>query len=597
MIAANLYDRVDGQWVESNKFAENGISYDKNGNILSMKRTDVNGNLMHDIDYVYQGNQLYSLTLNGEQINRPYQYDANGNMVYDGHTGAAIKYNILNLPETISVDNNEKISYVYSASGEKLAMDVEGSLTYYRSVMVYSKPVGGSEQLAHIIHPEGIVQYNSTKSDFTYKYFKTDYLGSTRAVLAAIWDSGTNSYLMELEQSTDYYPFGLAHELNDLGVNKYLFSGKEIQDGIIGSDILGLYDFGSRYYNPFLGRWFNIDPALEFANPYLYCLNSPMMYLDPNGESLLGALLIGALIGATTYTVGVAVSPGGFDNWNWGHFFGAVGIGALSGATSHQVGLIFDGMSPSFGTEVLRGVAHGATSSVFSGMQGGDLAAGFASGMFSSFAVSGFQALAGGIQDAGVYTAGTLAVGAISGGVGASMNGGNFWEGAGQGLIVAALNHLGASQQSKKEGSFEDQMRQSFPHIGEQVMEPLEGFWEHLLYFEGREWVDYTDYGTKVVYPVNSKGVAECPMLTGYAPTPGKLGKTVFIKGLGAFNKVKFHLVVKKNILNAAGNYSKFVGKNPDIFIQKGNVMLKGTHSSFKGKVFDTGLKAKDFFY
>ncbi len=284
MIAANMYDKVGGSWTLSNKFAEKGISYDKNGNILTMLRTDVNGNPMYDIEYLYQGNQLYSLKLNGEQIDRPFNYDANGNMIYDGHTGVSIKYNILNLPEEISVDNNEKIRYIYNASGTKLATDVDGYLTYYRTVMVYNKPLGGSEQLAHMIQPEGIVQYNSTKSDYTYKYFKADLLGSTRAVLAANWDGVTSKYSMDVEQSTAYYPFGLAHELNDLGVNKYLFSGKEIQDANIGSGILGLYDFGSRYYNPFLGRWFNIDPALQMTNPYVYCGNNPAMYVDPDGE-------------------------------------------------------------------------------------------------------------------------------------------------------------------------------------------------------------------------------------------------------------------------------------------------------------------------
>ena len=48
--------------------------------------------------------------------------------------------------------------------------------------------------------------------------------------------------------------------------------------------ILGLYDFGARYYDPLLGRWFNIDPALQGLNPYVYCGNNPLMYVDKDGE-------------------------------------------------------------------------------------------------------------------------------------------------------------------------------------------------------------------------------------------------------------------------------------------------------------------------
>ena len=49
----------------------------------------------------------------------------------------------------------------------------------------------------------------------------------------------------------------VAHRTSDLHINKFLFSGKELQDASIGgAGKLGLYDFHPRYYNPTLGRWF-----------------------------------------------------------------------------------------------------------------------------------------------------------------------------------------------------------------------------------------------------------------------------------------------------------------------------------------------------
>ncbi|RHV85993.1 hypothetical protein DXA95_17595, partial [Odoribacter sp. OF09-27XD] len=44
-----------------NKYAEQGIAYDKNGNILSLKRFN-NGALVDNLTYTYSGNRLSSLT-------------------------------------------------------------------------------------------------------------------------------------------------------------------------------------------------------------------------------------------------------------------------------------------------------------------------------------------------------------------------------------------------------------------------------------------------------------------------------------------------------------------------------------------------------
>lgn len=49
---------------------------------------------------------------------------------------------------------NQKINYIYSVSGgEKLACDANGSLTYYRSVMVY----GSDNKLLYVLTPEGTI--------------------------------------------------------------------------------------------------------------------------------------------------------------------------------------------------------------------------------------------------------------------------------------------------------------------------------------------------------------------------------------------------------------------------------------------------------
>ena len=194
-------------------------------------------------------------------------------MTVDGLRGASISYNILNLPETVSIGNG-KVSYIYTSSGEKLATRVGSSLTYYRGPLVYS-----GNNLLYLVHPEGLTRKSTI--GFVYYYAKRDHLGSTRVLCHA---SGNT---LVADQTTGYYPFGLAHGHGNLNLNRYLFSGKELQDQSLGGKLLGLYDFGSRFYDPTLGRWFNVDPKLEFVSPYGYCANNPVLYIDPNGEDIV----------------------------------------------------------------------------------------------------------------------------------------------------------------------------------------------------------------------------------------------------------------------------------------------------------------------
>ena len=238
-----------------------------NGNLTSLTRTSSSG-VASSLSYTYDGNQVSKIN-NGPS----YAYDAVGNMTVDGLRGASISYNILNLPEEVCL-GNEKVSYIYTSAGEKLATRVGSSLTYYRGPLVYS-----GNNLLYLVHPEGLTRKSTI--GFVYYYAKRDHLGSTRVLCHA---SGNT---LVADQTTGYYPFGLAHGHGNLNLNRYLFSGKELQDQSLGGKLLGLYDFGSRFYDPTLGRWFNVDPKLEFVSPYGYCANNPVLYIDPNGEDIV----------------------------------------------------------------------------------------------------------------------------------------------------------------------------------------------------------------------------------------------------------------------------------------------------------------------
>ena len=403
---AYAYDRVGqlqsadykllsgGVWNASANYQEGGLTYDLNGNILSVQRTDGNGENLHELTYTYDGYRLLSVGVNGTASDS-YLYDADGNMTFDGRRGLTIAYNTLNLPEEI-VAGNQKINYIYSASGEKLACDANGSLTYYRSVMVY----GSDNKLLYMLTPEGTVSRTegSAGTSYTYNYFKTDHLGSTRVMLSAV--DGT----LQASQTTDFYPFGLAFEYSNLNKNKYLFSGKELQDGNLGGSMLEWYDFGARFYDPVLGRWFNVDPAAQVANPYLFCGNAPMMYIDKDGRLFWLIPVLGAVIGGAMNVISHLDDIHNF----WGAL-GYFGVGAAVGAASAYAGGWIADASKALG--------------LFPGMLVGG-AMGGATGAASSFLLTGMSNVVGGqnfmSNMGGSVTSGLLSgfiSGAISGGI------------------------------------------------------------------------------------------------------------------------------------------------------------------------------------
>lgn len=87
-------------------------------------------------------------------------------------------------------------------------------------------------------------------------------------------------------QVNDYYPFGGLHS-QPVGnpVNKYLWSGKERQTDLN----LGWDDFGARFYDPAIGRFATVDRLAEVyhdVSPYIYSMNNPIRFIDPDGNSV-----------------------------------------------------------------------------------------------------------------------------------------------------------------------------------------------------------------------------------------------------------------------------------------------------------------------
>lgn len=173
------------------------------------------------------------------------------------------------------------------------------------------------------------------------------------------------------------------------------------------------------------------------------------MYNDPSGEfiftaltafflgsKLLAAAVIGAAVGLAAYSVGVLVSN---EKWNIGGALKATFFGALGGAASFGIGSLFQvGAVIEAAGELkflVQAMAHGVSQGALSAMQGGGFLTGAASGFLGSLGASGWSSVMG------TSGAAMIGFGALAGGVGAELSGGNFWQGALTGGIVAGLNH------------------------------------------------------------------------------------------------------------------------------------------------------------
>ncbi|MDR1198836.1 MAG: DUF6443 domain-containing protein [Prevotellaceae bacterium] len=258
-----------------NYFTENGIEYDKNGNIKNLVRYGAASDAPVALTYSYDGNKLTNIA--GTQ-NAGYEYDTNGNMTFDSRKCINMQYNLFNLPYKItSCDlGTVKANYKYIADGTKVGVVGDDSKGFdYLGSLVYTNN-NNTRTLESTGFGGGRIK--KTSNSYEIDYYITDHLGSTRVVAGGYGNYGG------IKEVVNYYPFGKVWNLDyyPAAQTRYLFSGKEKQ---ITGDI-NYMDYGNRMYDDFLGRWLVPDLLAEkyySISPYVYCMNNPLRFIDPNG--------------------------------------------------------------------------------------------------------------------------------------------------------------------------------------------------------------------------------------------------------------------------------------------------------------------------
>ena len=279
----------EGIYVSMNtdRFNEEIPEYDKEGNILRLKRYGKTSQgtygLINDLHCAFYGNKL--MTVNNYAPNSVYAggfsfldlafddfeyfYDQNGNLKRDFNRNInVIEYNSLDLPNRVGFQVGGEIINLHAADGSKL-----------RTIHISNRDTLTTDYCGNAIYENGVLSTLLTEegyislSDTTYHYFVQDNLRNNRVVINQSGD---------VEEVNHYYPFGGIFESSS-NIQPYKYNGKELDT----FKKLNWHDYGARMYDATLGRWHSVDPMAEkyyASSPYSYCGSNPVIRIDPNGE-------------------------------------------------------------------------------------------------------------------------------------------------------------------------------------------------------------------------------------------------------------------------------------------------------------------------
>ncbi len=384
-------------------------------------------------------------------------YNENNDPVFiDGEKGdVAFQYGLTSMRQRVtyggnfSTDGEGKFTKYYSENGSYEV--IKDNTTGKEKHIIY---IGGTPYESHIVYLK-----NFTDSSGSYKFLHKDYIGNILAISDEAgnkleqrhfdaWGNFTHLQIGNGSIITDKNIIDTTSLLIDRGYTSHEHFAE-----------VGIIHMNGRLYDPLLRRFLNADENIQEPfntqnyNKYGYVMNNPLMFNDPNGEffQFLGlgvlfwkAVIIGAYIGFTSYMITAAITNQGVSLAGG---LKAIFFGAASGAVTFGIGSVFSttaGAATQFAKSlgdaavVVKAVAHGVAQGALSLMQNQGFQQAFVSGALGSLGASAFGEIAGSAANS---TVGTIAFGAAAGGIGSELTGGNFWQGALIGGVVAGLNH------------------------------------------------------------------------------------------------------------------------------------------------------------
>jgi RHS repeat-associated protein len=190
---------------------------------------------------------------------------------------------------TRHVDYNQDDMPVHiTFKGQETTITYDGEDTRIKKVSATSTVIyiGGVYEIrdgAPLLHIFANGKRIATVEGSGMHYFHTDHLSSTTVV--------TDQTGLEVEEM-GYLPFGalLYDNVRQGGQwrSVFRFTGQEYDAEF------ALYNYNARLYDPIMGRFISPDHIMQdYYNPqnlnrYAYCINNPLIYVDPTGHFFFG---------------------------------------------------------------------------------------------------------------------------------------------------------------------------------------------------------------------------------------------------------------------------------------------------------------------
>lgn len=222
-----------------------------------------------------------------EQIDQ--QFDALGNQKYLS-MGDALQWDLRGTLAQVNKRGNSE-HYVYASASQRLIKQQVQILSgrhiitethYLPNLEIWQSTEGG-----HLTEHREVVNITGNVRALCWK------VGFPKGVknnqLRYSYDDGVGNSGLEtdgqgqLVSYEEYYPYGgtaiwSSENAVEANYKTIRYSGKE-------KDATGMYYYGYRYYQPWIGRWLSADPAgtVDGLNLYRMVKGNPVSYIDDNG--------------------------------------------------------------------------------------------------------------------------------------------------------------------------------------------------------------------------------------------------------------------------------------------------------------------------